>query len=248
MNWYKHSSLAQRSSAKSRTLSAIATHLTRNGNRRTARLNLYGRIRKGVDVMLDTSSVAQKELLTAGLVSVGKDDELRVRNEIYAMVFSTRWVNHNLPFGIRGVALTAAVIGAVLVAPVWYTEYLPKSYVDDLTKPNQNYEIAADAYSFLNMLPSHEDAALRHYTAFLTGKAARAAILEELEQARLRMVELPDGEVRAKELISVYWDRQARQAVHEGNRDVALTAVLEANLTSTVERAALGGRTCRAGL
>ena len=60
---------------------------------------------KGVEVLSDPAAPAERELLLAGLIAQDDRGRLHVRNEIYAMVFSTGWANENLPFGFRGVAV-----------------------------------------------------------------------------------------------------------------------------------------------
>ncbi|MEE4184704.1 MAG: AAA-like domain-containing protein, partial [Gammaproteobacteria bacterium] len=65
-------------------LAAIAAEILRDTPTRTARLNLYGRISKGIRVRAEPRSAAEQELVVAGLVVVAPNGELRVRNEIYA--------------------------------------------------------------------------------------------------------------------------------------------------------------------
>jgi hypothetical protein len=217
-------------------LSAIAELLLRDTSNRTARLNLYGRIRKGVDVMLDSSSVVQRELLTTGLISVGANDQLRVRNEIYAMVFGTRWVNTNLPFGVKSLAVAAAIIAAVLAAPVWYNEYLPKPYVNALSVANQNFQIAEEAYESLSMLPGYGGTADRLFQDYLMRMGRQADTLPEITRASNQLRELPQGEELAEQMLADFWERRATEAVHSGDRDGALVALLEALQVPTERR------------
>ncbi len=217
-------------------LSAIAERLVRDGKKRSARLNLYGRIRKGVDVMLDTSSEVQRELLTTGLVSVGEHDELRVRNEIYAMVFGTRWVNNNLPFGVKGLGIAAALIIALIAAPVWYTEYLPRPYVQALSAANQDDQVAADAYESMSKLPGYRDSAERLYMSYLVRRAGKVSELKEFKRVKNRLTSLPGGAERGLELQAGFWERQAAQELHAGDRDKALIALLEALQAPTEHR------------
>jgi WD40 repeat protein len=209
-------------------LSAIAKRLLQDGGGRSARLNLYGRIRKGVEVMADSSSAVQKELLTAGIISVGGQDELRVRNEIYAMVYGTRWVNQNLPFGIKGVGIAAAIIACVLAAPIWYTEYLPRPYVRALSAANQDYEVAEDAYESLHMFPGYGEMSDRLFEDFLTRMGKQANSLMDITRVNNRLAPIPGGAERGRELLADFWERRASIAADVGDRDGALIALLEA--------------------
>jgi len=209
-------------------LSAIAERLLGGGKKRAPRLNLYGRIRKGVDVMLDKSSEVQRELLTAGLVSVGEHDELRVRNEIYSMVFGTRWVNHNLPFGIKGLGIAVVIIIAIIGVPIWYTEILPRPYVQALSAAKQDDQVAADAYQGMSQLPGYRDSAERLYTGYLVRRAGLSSDLTEFTRVKNRLIALPGGAERGLKLQADFWEQQARLAAHEGSRDRALIALLEA--------------------
>lgn len=209
-------------------LSAMAKRLLQDGSGRTARLNLYGRIRKGVDVMADSLSAVQRELLTVGIISVGEHDDLRVRNEIYSRVFGTRWVNQNLPFGFKGVGIAAAIIAGVLAVPIWYTEYLPRPYVRALSVANQDYQVAEDAYESLYMLPGYATTADRLFKEFLVRKGGLAATLMDITRVNNRLALIPGGEDRAREMLADFWERRAVVAVNAGDRDGALIALLEA--------------------
>jgi WD40 repeat protein len=209
-------------------LAAIAARLARDGGGRTARLNLYGRIRKGVDVMFDSASVPQREIITAGVVTVDSDHQLRVRNEIYAMVFSTRWVNHSLPYGLKGIAIAAMVLLCVLAAPVWYTEYLPRPYVRALSAANQDYEVAEEAYEGLHFLPGYGKAADRLFVGFLARMGRQAETLTEIVRINNRLAMMQEGEARAENMLADFWERRAAVATHAGDRDGALIALLEA--------------------
>ena len=217
-------------------LSAVAARLVRDGGGRVARLNLYGRIRKGVEVMFDSASAPQRELLSAGIVSIGDHDQLRVRNEIYGMVFGTRWVNHNLPYGIRSIGIAAAILIAVVAAPIWYTEYLPRPYVRALSIANQDYQVAEDAYESLQFLPGYAGTADRLFGEFLSRMGQQATTLTEMVRINNRLAGMPGGEEFAKESLADFWERRAAAAAHIGDRDGALVALLEALQVPTPER------------
>ncbi|MGI9291733.1 MAG: AAA-like domain-containing protein, partial [Gammaproteobacteria bacterium] len=217
-------------------LSAIAARMKRDGKNRSARLNLYGRIRKGVEVMFDSTSSIQRELLATGVVIVDEKNQLRVRNEIYAMVFSTRWVNQNLPYGIKGLGMVAAILLCVLGAPIWYTEYLPRPYVRALSAANQDYQVAEDAYESLRVFPGYGAMADRLFVDFLGRMGRQAETLTDMVRINNRLALMQDGSERAETLLADFWERRAATAAHSGDRDGALIALLEALKVPNNER------------
>jgi WD40 repeat protein len=217
-------------------LTAIAERLGREGSGRTARLNLYGRVRKGVDVNYDNASRPQRELVTAGVVSIGSGGVLRVRNEIYAMVFGMRWVNQSLPYGIKGIGIAAAIIAVLIALPVWYTEYLPRPYISALSTADQDYAVAEDAYQSLQFLPGYGATADRLFMDFLARSSASVSSLSDMRLIYARVAALPDGAQRANELLADFWERKAVAEMHIGNRDAALISLLEALQVPTEAR------------
>jgi WD40 repeat protein len=209
-------------------LSAIAARLTLPGPGRTARLNLYGRIRKGVEVTFDNTSTAQQELLTAGVVTIATDGTLRARNEIYTQVFGMRWVNQNLPYGFKSFGIAAAIIALAIALPIWYTEYLPRPYVNALSSANQDYEVAEDAYESLAMLPGYSTTANRLFEDFLARMSRTAETLPAMMRIHSRLIVMPGGVVRADTLLAEFWDRQSAGSRHQGERDASLITLLEA--------------------
>ena len=209
-------------------LSAIADCVAEEGPGRSARLNLYGRIRKGVEVSFDSSSAPQRDLLTAGIVSVGEAGELRVRNEIYAMVFGMRWVNQALPYGLKSIGMAAAILLLVLAVPIWYAEYLPRPYVNALSIANQDYEVAEDAYESLHMLPGYAPTADRLFEEFLIRLSRSTDKLPEIMRIHGRLSVTADGAENAARLLAEFWQRRSAEAANQGDREAALITALEA--------------------
>jgi len=222
-------------------LSALAESLTVNDSTRTARLNCYGRIRKGANIIFDSNSAAQRELLSAGLVKVGEGGVLRVRNEIYAAVFAPRWINHNLPYGSRKIGVGVAAVMAVLVALVWYVEYLPRPYIRAMTASNQDLEAVQRAYQSLVAFPGHGAAADRMFGEFLTRSGQTARTFPEMQRLASAFAALPEGAEQAQLLLADFWERQAVGAARLGDRDAALLQLLEAMQSPTDYRRRLGG-------
>ena len=56
-------------------------------------LNLYGKIRKGIDVEVDSESILHRRLLATGLVVASESGKFAFRNRVYKRVFTSRWAN-----------------------------------------------------------------------------------------------------------------------------------------------------------
>ena len=209
-------------------LSAIADRLAEEGPRRTARLNFYGRIRKGVNVSFDNTSAIQRALLTTGVVTIGEGNILRLRNEIYAMVFGMRWVNQELPFGVKSIGIVAAILALMLAASIWYTEYLPRPYVNALSAVNQDYELAEDAYHSLHMLPGYGATADRLFEDFLARISRSTETLPQIMRIHRSLSVTPEGAESADKLLAEFWERRSADWAHQGERDAALITILEA--------------------
>jgi WD40 repeat protein/subtilisin-like proprotein convertase family protein len=217
-------------------LMSIAEQLLRDGNGKVPRLNLYGRIRKGIEVMAGADTGAQHELVIGGVIAETPLGELRVRNEIYSLVFDARWVNQNLTFSFKGFSTAAIVALALLAVPIWYTEYLPRPYVQALSTSTTDYPAATAAHQSLANIPGYTTTADRLFNDFLTAKSKGtleySQILQPLAQLRL----LPGGEASADELVADFWGRKSRALMHVGDRDGAMIALLESLQQDTPPR------------
>lgn len=201
-----------------------------------ALLNLYGRIRKGIDVPADFGSGQQRRLMAVGLLVVDDAGELNVRNRIYEAVFTARWANENLPTHWKTPLLVAAVIGVVLLVPLWYTQWMPNAYVDVLTSPQVELPVAETAWRNLRSFPGHARTADDLYQNFLSGRASASTDAAELETIADMALALPDSGPMPQTLLADFWDRQVAAAVREERRDEALLASLESLALSTPRR------------
>ena len=93
-------------------MSHIHRQIVNDDRKSEALLNLYGRIRKGINVPADLGSGLQRRLMAVGLLEVDESGELKIRNRIYESVFTARWANENLPTHWRAPAI---VVGALLL-------------------------------------------------------------------------------------------------------------------------------------
>jgi WD40 repeat protein len=199
-------------------------------------LNLYGRIRKGIEVPHDPESKIQRRLLATGLVVAGDTGDLAVRNKVYEAVFTARWANENLPLHWRGPAIAAAIMLLLTAIPFAYTQLLPKPYLQVMSTPTYELETIADAYVDLRSFPGHADAADRMFRSILESRARQATdrntILDVSRYAR----QMPDSTQLADKFLADYWDRQVNAAMRDGRRDDALLASLESLVVSTQSR------------
>lgn len=199
-------------------------------------LNLYGRLRKGINVAADLGSSAQRRLMASGLIEVDEAGDLRVRNRIYARVFTARWANENLSGEWRAPLLVALLIVAVLAIPLWYTQWLPRSYVGVLTSEGTEYSSAENSWLNLRSFPGHAATADNLYRAFLENRAGATESVDEIGEIAARSEQLPGSGLMPAQLLSGFWDRRTRDAVRGERREDALLASLQALVLSTAER------------
>jgi WD40 repeat protein len=201
-----------------------------------AMLNIYGRLRKGLAVLYDPDSRPQRKLIAMGLLKVGDDSELVVRNRLYESVFTARWANRNLPLHWRGPLAVALLIAMLLAIPFWYTQLLPKPYVRALVSPTVELPAVDNAWRNLRSFPGHKITADRLFRNQLENRAALAVSETEIASLATLAAELPDAEALPEQLLAGFWDRQARLAARAEQRDPAILAALEALVVSTPQR------------
>jgi WD40 repeat protein len=217
-------------------MSHIHREIVNDRKRREALLNLYGRIRKGVAVATDLGSTLQRRLIAVGLLVIDAEGRLKVRNRLYEVVFSARWANENLPTHWRTPAIAAAVLLVMLALPFWYTQLLPRGYVNVLTSDSVDLASAEEAYLNLRSFPGHVAAADNLFRSFVHSRAAVAGDETQIQEiARLASI-LPDAGRLPDELLASYWDRRVRDATRSERRDDALIASIESLVLSTPQR------------
>ena len=199
-------------------------------------LNLYGKMRKGVPVAADSGSRLQRQLFAVGLVVIDDHGFLKVRNRIYETVFTARWANENLPLRWRGPAIAAVLVVAITAIPFWYTQMLPRPYMQVIASPAADLETVASAYANLRSFPGHADSADRLYRTQLEYRARQTsdrATMLQIDQFARR---LPDSQEFADRLLGDFWDRKVNEALREERRDPALIAAIESLVVSTPQR------------
>jgi WD40 repeat protein len=203
---------------------------------RDALLNVYGKMRKGIPVAFNPESRIQSKLLAAGLVVIGKDGRLAVRNRIYETVFTARWANENLPIRWRGPAVAVAIVLAILAVPFWYTQLLPGPYVRILSSQSSDITTAASAYENLRSFPGHANSADGLYRSYILQLAQSATDRKEITRISNYASRMPEGAAFANGLQAQFWERSMKSALREEQRDEALIAALETLIVATPER------------
>ncbi|MBT8103657.1 MAG: AAA-like domain-containing protein [Gammaproteobacteria bacterium] len=217
-------------------MSHIHRAIVNDIKRKEPLLNLYGKIRKGVEVAADLGSPMQRRLMAVGLLEIDEDGTLRVRNRLYDRVFTARWANENLPVRLKVPALVIASFLLLALIPFWYTQWLPRPYVAILASPTIELETASDAYRNLRSFPGHADIADNLYRVFLTRRARLAAEESELDRVVALTETLPDAGRLPEVLAAEFWDRKVQAAKRQERRDDALIASLKSLVTSTPRR------------
>jgi WD40 repeat protein len=201
-----------------------------------ALLTLYGRVRKGIEVPADLASALQRQLMAVGLVEIDHDGNLRVRNRLYEAVFTARWANENLPMRLRIPLAIVGVIALFVLMPFWYTQWLPRPYMDMLTSPNLDLQSALTSYENLRSFPGHADTADSLFRGFVEMRAELVADEAEARAIAELSRELPGAGRLPDVLLAGFWDRQVSAALREERRDIALVAALESLVMSTPHR------------
>jgi hypothetical protein len=161
-------------------MSHIHRSITSHAKLRDGMLTMFGKLAKGIEVRYDPHSRVQARLFASGLVTRDSDDTLKVKNRVYASVFTARWANENLPIHWRGPALAALVVLVIASIPFLYTQFLPRPYVNRMFDVSESMQRVAAAYNGLRSFPGHAAAADRLYRVVLSERASVAAELESI--------------------------------------------------------------------
>jgi len=199
-------------------------------------LNLYGKIRKGIEVPADLGSPLQRRLMAIGLLVIDEESNVIVRNRLYELVFTARWANENLPTHLKVPAMVAGVLLLFAMIPFWYTQWLPNPYVRVLASGEVDLPEATAAYENFRSFPGHSDTAENLYRGFLDRRALATNDELEIEQLATLVAELPSAGRRADEYVAGFWDRKSRLAMRAEDRDVALLAKIQSLTLATSAR------------
>jgi WD40 repeat protein len=217
-------------------LMAVGKQVLRESPGRVARLSLYGRVRKGAKIAADLKLDIHRDLYQSGIVVIDANGRFAVRNGVYEQAFTAQWVNQNLPFGWKGLATAALAAVMLLGIPLWYSQYLPRPYVEVLTAANQDYVTALDAYKRLHFLPGFGNTADQLFADYLVKQSRRSRQLAGAVRINERLAEIPGQEALGESLLAEFWDRRAVASMTRGDRDAALLYAARAVASPTPAR------------
>ena len=217
-----HASQAEPHLSHIRTLLAGGAPVTRQALARLIKLA------NDVDVQDEPASGAIELLQLAGIVRRDDGGALKFSNRIYARVFDERWARSEMPVNWRAYAALAAGLAIAIWLPYWYTQVLPRPYIETLTAVTQDYAVAEAAHSRLARLPFFGATADRLLADVLVRRSRSATTITEATATDTIIRDSLGMQSLADELIGEYWLRQSRAAMHRGDRDAALLYALEA--------------------
>ena len=217
-------------------LSAVAQEMLRESGGRAARLSLYRRIRKGRRISIDQDIDVHRDLLLSGLVKIDPDGYFCLRNRIYAEAYGPKWISQNQPVSWKNLALAATIALIFVGTPIWYTQYLPQAYIDDLSSPGQDYVSALESYRRLSFLPGFGEQADDLFADYLVQQSRQARRLAEVERFSESLAEIPGRPELGARMLAEFWERRATRAMERGERDEALLFALEMLGEPTAER------------
>ena len=217
-------------------MSHIHRAIVNDKKRRESLLNLYGKIRKGIEVPADLGSELQRRLMAVGLLVIDDESNVKIRNKIYEAVFTARWANENLPVDMKVPAIVASVLLLFAMIPFWYTQWLPNPYVRTLASDSVELAVATSAYENFRSFPGHADTAENLYRRFLGRRAIASNDEAEIQQLAALVAELPSAGNLAEEFEAGFWDRKTSLALRQENRDAALLASIESLVLATSGR------------
>lgn len=192
---------------------------------RNRTLTLFGKVRKGERVFYNPESLIQQRLLNEGLLRVASDESLVISNRIYAMAFTTGWVNEHLTINLRASAGLAAAVVLTLVIPLWYSQVLPARWIDRIQNPVDIAD-ATDAHERMRAWPGHRKNANHLLADVLASRSQSSDDLSAVGENDRLLRELPGTRDRADELLARFWDRQATTFEALAERDKALASRL----------------------
>lgn len=219
---------ARNAVATEASLTRVRDTLERAGRLASPALKLYRRIRKGARLRHDAGSPLQELLRIAGLVKVGEDRRLQVRNRIYAEVFTLRWARETLPVNWRRLGRTALLSLLVLGIPYVYLEILPRPYEETLRVGSVEYEEARAAWSRLRRIPGFASKADRLFSRVLARMSLTTSEWPVAQFADAELRKLPEHAAVADQVLVSFWERRAAAAEAQERRDAALLFRLRA--------------------
>ncbi len=214
--------LAQGARSEEPLLNHIRTVLTRAAPGNRSALGLLAKLGDGMEVVADPGSVAQRVLGLAGLSVTSSSGRVILRNRLYRTVFDPTWASNSLPFNWRAAAAVGVAVLVMIALPWWYSQILPRDYIDSLSVVDQPIDAAYETYSRLHRLPGFGSTADELFTRILTGHSADANDYPTVRRVDELLRAIAGAEDQAEELLGGYWLRRAEDATRQERRDEAL--------------------------
>jgi WD40 repeat protein len=220
--------LARNVATSEASMSQVIDILDRAGKLARPSMRLYRRIRRGRKPRYEQDNPEHRLLRISGLVAIGSDQCLKVRNKIYSEVFSHRWARQALPFEWVRLGRVAA-LSAVVAGLVWfYLGVLPRPYEETLKVVSVELDEAHAAWEALRRIPGFAPRADRLMGRVLVRRSRLAESWTEAQDMDARLRTLSGFEARADGLLVEYWERRAAAAEAAEQRDAALLYRLRA--------------------
>ena len=200
-------------------------------------LRVLRRIAKGRKVAVPRDETVLDTLRQSGVATL-ESGTLRYRNRVFKETFGARWVRRAAPLGWPlWTAAAALVLGSAVLAGVWYTQYLPRPYLQTLTDTSADAAAAGEAYQRLRALPGFAARAEELYAAALARSGGGATALDAASASAAQLRTLPGREALADRLLADFWLRKAAVAAQAEQRDAALLFALRAAALHDAETA-----------
>ena len=180
----------------------VRDRITRD-ERKRALLQLYKKIIEGARIVDDPLSQLHTTLKLSGLAVPATGGVLRIRNRIYQEVFTKQWVNGVMPREISRTATVAASLGLLLIGSgIWYTQFLPRPYIEALQTASEDYQVVANVYESLKGIPGYGGKAEELLADYWVRRSVQFQAVGDRDKAlwaQLKSLTVLDREVQRRE-------------------------------------------------
>lgn len=186
------------------------------------------KVARGAKVAPPRDRAALDVLRFSGVAGVDAAGVLRYRNRIFRELFGTRWLKTVAPTRFGRWPAVAAILAVAALAIYWYTQYVPRPYLQTLLDPGADRAALENAYRRLHSMPGFAARAEALLGGRLSDQSGAATTLAGALATDARLRQLPGQEARADALLAEFWRRRAERAASSEQRDAALLFALRA--------------------